>query len=293
MKTEIKKIDKHKTKISVEVGPEVVSKKLEDVYSRIAKDAQVPGFRKGKAPRDVLEKHYQGLASEQLIKELVPESYGEAVEKESLAVLNYPQISEVKLEDGKLSFNALVEIKPEIIFKKDYKGIKIEYKRVLVSEEDLRRRLDSLKESRKSEKLDDDFARGLAYPSLEDLKQALNKQIFLEQENRQQVRIEESIVNFLIDNTSFDIPQSLVRQQLNELVERQKIDLVLKGVPKEKVEEQDSSLRKNLEPQAEKQIQVYLILEAIAKKEKISPDKEMPQRVLDFLLRHANWQVNN
>jgi trigger factor len=140
MKTEIKKVDKHKRKISVEIGAEAVSRKLEDVYNRIAKDAQVPGFRKGKAPRDVLEKHYKDFASQEIIKELVPESYNQAIEREALSVLHYPQISEVKLDKGILSFNALVEVKPEIIFKKDYKGIKVEYKRQEVSAQDLKHR---------------------------------------------------------------------------------------------------------------------------------------------------------
>jgi FKBP-type peptidyl-prolyl cis-trans isomerase (trigger factor) len=291
MKTEIKKVDKHKRKISVEIGAEAVSRKLEDVYNRIAKDAQVPGFRKGKAPRDVLEKHYKDFASQEIIKELVPESYNQAIEREALNVLHYPQISEVKLDNGILSFNALVEVKPEIIFKKDYKGIKVEYKRQEVSAQDLKHRLDALKESRKLDKLDDDFARGLGYPSLDDLESTMNKQIYLENENRQRIKMEEAVVNFLLENTTFDTPASLVQQQLNELVERQKIDLVLRGVPKEKVEEQEGTLRKNLQAQSERQVRVYLILEEISKQEKISGDKEMPQRVLEFILKSAKWQV--
>ncbi|MFH1355282.1 MAG: trigger factor family protein, partial [Candidatus Omnitrophota bacterium] len=64
MKTEVKKIDSTKREINVEVSGETVKNKFEDVFKKIGKEAKVPGFRPGNAPRDILEKHYSANAHE-------------------------------------------------------------------------------------------------------------------------------------------------------------------------------------------------------------------------------------
>ncbi len=291
MKTELKKLDQHKRKLSVEVEPEVVNKRFEGIYERISKDAEVPGFRRGKAPRDILERHYRDLAHQEVIKELVPEAYNEAIKKEALDVLNCIEIGDVKLDNNSLSFTATLELKPCIDFKKGYKNIRINYKNIIVSEEEIKRRLDSLKTSRKIDNLDQGFARSLGYPDLEQLQDAMRRQIYLEKESDQRLKVEEAIIKYLLEISDFQVPGSLVQQQLKELVERQKIELALRGVPKEKVEQQEKNLSENLKPQADRRVKVYLILEAIAKKENIPLDKDIPQKVIEFLLRNADWDI--
>jgi FKBP-type peptidyl-prolyl cis-trans isomerase (trigger factor) len=64
----------------------------------------------------------------------------------------------------------------------------------------------------------------------------------------------------------------------------------MKGVPREKIEEQGSALEKDLKSQAEKQVRVYLVLAEIAKKENIPVDDHMPRKVMEFLMREGNWQ---
>ena len=114
MKIEVKKTEQGKRELAIEVSGEVVSKKFDHIYNEIAKEAKIPGFRPGKAPRDLLEKHYSSLAHEEVLKNLIPEVYGQAIDAEKLEVVDLPQISVVKLERDKLSFTATVEIKPEI-----------------------------------------------------------------------------------------------------------------------------------------------------------------------------------
>ena len=122
MKTEVKKLDGTTREVSVEVSGEIVKNKFEDVFKRISQEANVPGFRPGHAPRDILEKHYASSAHEQVIKELVPDVYNEAINKEGLDVIEFPEISEVKLDRSNLSFKAKVEVSPSVEIK-DYKGI--------------------------------------------------------------------------------------------------------------------------------------------------------------------------
>ncbi|MCU0651566.1 MAG: hypothetical protein MUC39_01305 [Candidatus Omnitrophica bacterium] len=290
MKTEVKKLDSSKVEINIEVAGDAVKNKFEDVFKKITVEAKVPGFRPGNAPRDIIEKNFSAHAHEQVLKELIPEIYGEAVKKDSLDVIDYPEISEVKLDRSSLSFKATVEISPEIKLK-DYKGIKLDYKKIEVSIDEVKRNLDSLKESRKVDSIDDNFAKGLGYPDLAELEKALEKQIFLQKERQQREKIETEIVDKIIGETDFKLPQSLLKRQVQDMLRRAKVDLAMKGLPREKIDEQENEMIKALEPEAEKQVRVYLVLAEIAKQEKITIDDHMPAKVIEFLLREADWKV--
>ena len=68
MKVETKKLDTTKVQLDIEVPAENVKQKFEEVYEKLGKEAKIPGFRPGKAPRDILEKHHSRLAREEVIK---------------------------------------------------------------------------------------------------------------------------------------------------------------------------------------------------------------------------------
>lgn len=289
MKSEVKKLDATKREIAIEASGDIVKNKFNDIFSQIAKEAKVPGFRPGNAPREMLEKHYSAHAHEMVIKELIPELYNQAVEKEGLDIIELPEITDVKLDRTNLSFKARVEISPEIAVK-NYKGIKVNYKKIEVSADEVKRSLDSLKEARKVENIDDNFCRGLGYPNLGELEKVLEKQLFLQKENSQRQKIENEIIAGLSKGLDFKLPSSLVARQLKELLRQAKVDLALKGVARDKIEEHEKALEQQLEPEARSQVKTYLILSDIAKKENIAIDDHMPQRVMELLLREAEWK---
>jgi len=289
MKTEVKKLDSTKREISIEISGDIVKNKFEAVFKHFEKEAKVPGFRPGHVPRDILEKNYASSIHEQVLKELLPEVYSEVVGKEGLDVIELPQISDVKLDREKLSFKATVEVSPEIPVK-DYKNQKIKFKKVIVSGDEIRRSLDALKESRRVESADDNFGRSLGYPNLAELEKAIERQIYFQKENSERQRIENEIIENLTKDLDFKLPQSLVKRQLEELLRQTKVDLALKGLSREKIDEEEKALQTQLGPEAEKQVKVYLVLSAIAKKENIPVDDSMPRRVLEFLLKEASWQ---
>lgn len=290
MKTEVKKLDSNLRELNIEVTGEAVKNKFEDVFKRIGEEAKVPGFRPGHAPRDILEKNYSANAHDQVLKELVPDIYNEAINKEGLDVIELPEISEVKLDRESLSFKAKVQVSPEINVK-DYKGIKIDYKSISVSADEIKRAIDSLKESRKFDNLDDNLAKSLGYPNLNELEKVLEKQIFIQKENAERQKVEGEIIEQLLKSVPFESPQGLVKRQLEDMLRQAKVDLALKGVTREKIEEQEKKMREELEPEAAKQVKIYLILAAIAKKENIAQDDHLPRKVMEFLLREAIWRV--
>jgi len=291
MKTEVKKLDSTKCEINVEVSGELVKNKFEAVFSQVAKEAKVPGFRPGKAPRDVLEKHYAAAVHDQVLKELVPDVYNQAIEAQKLDVIELPQITDVRLDRSNLSFKATVEVTPEIAVK-DYRNQKINFKTVSVSSEEIKRQIDSVKESRKAEIIDDKFCRSLGYPNSADFEKAVERQIFITKENQERARIENELIENIMKGLEFKLPQGLVDRQTQDTLRQAKIDLAMKGVPRDKIDEQEKLLLEGIIPEAKKQVKVYLVLSQIAKKENIVIDDHMPRKVMEFLLKEADWKID-
>lgn len=288
MKTEVKKLDSTKCEINVAISGELIKNKFEEVFAQIGKEAKVPGFRPGKAPRDILEKHYASHAHEQVLKELVPDIYNQAIAAEKLDVIELPQITDVKLDRSSLSFKAIVEVTPEIAVK-NYKSQLINYKVISVSSEEVKRQIDAVKESAKAEILDDKFSRSLGYPNLAELEKAVERQIFITKQNQERQRIENELIENISKGLEFKLPAGLVERQTQDMLRQTKIDLAMKGLARDKIDEQEKMFLERIKPEAAKQVKIYLILSQIAKKEDIIIDDHMPAKVMEFLLREANW----
>jgi FKBP-type peptidyl-prolyl cis-trans isomerase (trigger factor) len=288
MKTQVNKLDGTKRELNIEVNGDIVKNKFEEAFKKIAQEAKVKGFRQGHAPRDILEKNFSSRAHQLVAEELVPDTYNEAIKQEGLDVVEMPSITEVKLERDSLSFKATVEINPDITLGV-YKGLKVNYKKAQVSADEIKRHLDSLKEARKISDLDDKFAKGLGYPDLAVFQQAVERQLLLQKEGQERQKAENDIIQGLLKGLDFKLPQSMVNRQLEELLRQAKLDLALKGFPKEKIEEQEKAFLEKLQPQAREQVKIYLVLAAVAKKENIPLDDHMPSKVMELLLREADW----
>jgi len=164
-------------------------------------------------------------------------------------------------------------------------------KSIRVDQDEIKRSLDALKESRKIDAADDLFARSLGYPNLAELENAVSRQIFLQKDSEERQRLEHELIEHILKDLNFKAPKSMVDRQLQDLVRQSKVNLAMKGLPREKIEEQEGVLTKELMPTAEKQVRVYLVLAAIAKKENMPLDDQMPRRAVEFLLREADWKI--
>lgn len=289
-KASVKKIDATKREITVEVSGDLIKNKFEEVYKSLAQTAKVQGFRQGHVPRDILEKKYSSLVHEQVVRELIPDAYKDAVTQEHLEVLEQPDISDVKIDSARLSFKATVNVSPDINVKQ-YKGIKIAYKKPEVTEDDTKRSLDALKEARKAEALDDGFARSLGYPDLEALREGLSRQIYVRKQSEERQKAETEIIEKITKDVSVPLPASLIERQCADMLRQQRLDLAMKGVSAEILDGKADEMRKEIEPQARQQVKLYLVLAAIAKKENIAQDDHMAHKVIEFLFRNAEWNI--
>ena len=294
MKVEVKKIDATRRELKLDVPKEKVDQIFDEVYVEIGKVANVKGFRQGKAPRQVLEVHHASLAKEEMLKKLIPEAYQEAIAKESLSPIDVPEIHDIAFKDGGVSFTAKLDIKPEVRLK-DYKKIKVKRQTSQISDEELNKTLEFFKKGQGAEKeiiVDDNFARGLGYPSLDELKQSLRRQMEIDKDKHSRFDVENQIVEYLIKTTDLKIPESAVNKQLEHLVHETKHRLEHQGLKKEDIDKQEEEMRKELKKSAERDIRIFFIFDKIAELEKITLEKNenIYHKIMGFLLKEAQWE---
>lgn len=100
--------------LKVEVPQEEIRKEYDHYYKEIAAQAKVPGFRPGKAPRNVLELHYNDQARQHVVEHLISHSYRQAIQEKSLEPLAFPDVKDVKFDEKKLSYEAHIETRPKV-----------------------------------------------------------------------------------------------------------------------------------------------------------------------------------
>ena len=119
--------NKNEVKLEFTVEAKVFDEGIKTVFNKNAKYFNIPGFRKGKAPMNIVEKYYGSeIFYEDTFNEIVPAIYDEAIKEQKLEVVSKPEIDIVQIGKGKdLIFTAIVSTKPEVKLGK-YKGISLE-----------------------------------------------------------------------------------------------------------------------------------------------------------------------
>ena len=127
MNENIEKLEDSQVKIEVIVEAEKFDKAMDEAFKKNAKYFMVPGFRKGKAPRKIVEKHYgENVLFEEAFNIVAPEVFDEIIKENKLEVVSTPEIDITQIGAGKeLKFTAKITVKPEVKLGK-YKGIKLE-----------------------------------------------------------------------------------------------------------------------------------------------------------------------
>jgi trigger factor len=131
--------------LQIEIPSDVVTKEYERVYNKVAASANIPGFRKGKVPRAVLEPQVKGTVLNQMLDDLLPKVTFDAVKQESLKAVGQPQIDDLKYEDkGPHSFKAKLEVKPEFHLS-NIEGLKLSAPKDSVSDKDVDEQVEALR----------------------------------------------------------------------------------------------------------------------------------------------------
>lgn len=138
MSVKVEKLENSLVKLEITIEAEKFDEALQKAFFRNAKYFSVPGFRKGKAPRNIVERYYgENILFEDAFNIVAPEYYDDAIKVNNVEVVATPEIDIIQMEKGKdLIFTATVAVKPEVKLG-DYKNIKIEKKEYKVTAKDV------------------------------------------------------------------------------------------------------------------------------------------------------------
>ena len=138
MSLKVEKLENSMAKLTIEVSAEELDKAIEKAYQKNKSKIAIPGFRKGKAPRAIIEKMYgKEVFYEDAANEIIPDAYDKAYDECEEDIVSAPEVDVVQLEAGKpFIFTATVALKPEIKLGK-YKGVKVAKADTTVSDDEV------------------------------------------------------------------------------------------------------------------------------------------------------------
>jgi len=371
----IEQIGPCKKKIVVEIPAETIKAAADEQYENLRKDALVPGFRKGRAPRRLLERRFGKETAEQIKLKLLAEASESALKDNELDVLREPDIDFEKIElpgEGALTFDFEVEVRPEFELPQ-LEGIPVEKKKLEVTDEQVEREIDQLRRYsglwvpkdgvvevddqiiadvvlktegvEEEEKLDNielivrqggfvgpvpvekldellagaktgevrqstievprtyfraeyrgkkvdvqisvkeikflepagmdkDFLARFGVEDEDELRERMRDQLRGRLENQVRTEMTEQIYQYMLENTSFELPLDVVGDQANTLLQRQYVNLLRQGLGREQIEEQTEKLRSASEERARKQLKTFFIMDKVAEKLDIEVTEE-------------------
>ena len=147
MKVTVEDISPVKKKLHIQVLPDAIGREMQKAVADASKTAKIPGFRPGKAPKNVVEKHYQAEIQSEVMNRLISEAYLNALNENGLIAIDMPNITNISPfeKDAPLNFTALVEVRPKFDLG-TYEGIEVKDAPVEATDDDVMKTLDRLRE---------------------------------------------------------------------------------------------------------------------------------------------------
>ena len=294
--------------LSAEIPAETLQKFRAEAVKEIAADADIPGFRKGKAPENVIVKHYgEKIILEHAAEHAVKHELPELLAKEGANIVEAPRVSISAPEAGKpLTFTARAPLAPEVKlpdYKKIADKINKEKKEESVSDEEHtealthlkreRARIDHIEQGKTPQEaadaakalepkdlpaLDDAFAQSVGYESADKFYTAVRDNMKSEKELRETEKRRAKMLEELVKASTIKYPVVMKDYELDDMESRMAGDLEQMGTTIDKyltsVKKTKEDLRKEWDSSADQRAKVRLLLAEIARKEKIEPDQE-------------------
>jgi trigger factor len=147
MQIKVEKLSQVKKKIHFEIPAARVATEIDKAYEKIRRNAAIKGFRKGKVPFALIEKHYSPQMESDVVKNLVNETYFKALLDEKIYPVSHPLIESDELKKGEpFTYSATVEVFPEVTVK-DFAGLEVKKEQYLFKDEVIDARLQEMRES--------------------------------------------------------------------------------------------------------------------------------------------------
>jgi trigger factor len=287
--------------ISGTINAETIENHRKKVIENVAKEADVPGFRKGHAPKDIIEKQVdQNHVLEDAAEEALSEVYPHILHMHSITPTSAPRVTIVKLALGNpLEFKITVAIAPEVKlpnYKKIAKQIKSKEIKVEVTDTDVENVIKELQELRKDEngvvpEITDDFVKTLgSFESVHDFKTKLKENIKNEKESNASRENFEALVKQLVSESGITLPLPMVDDEVYASLNRLTKDLERRNIALEdyfkNIKKTEEEFIKAKRESIEEQLKTKFIIQEIAKEEKITPDAEQVEAEIKQAMMH-------
>jgi FKBP-type peptidyl-prolyl cis-trans isomerase (trigger factor) len=260
--------------LSFVVDKKRVDEERRKVIAEIKENAEIEGFRKGKAPEAIIEKKFEKPINEQLLNRLIPDAYIETIKEKGLSPITEPDVFDVSIGEEGLKFKVYIELKPDIQLKK-YKGIPV--KRVTpepVTEKEIEGVLAEWEKNPSfASALIDPEKRKAWKEKIRQQLEAYKKANALAQENKQ-------LWDELFKETDFPVPGKLVTDEAIRYTEEHLRQMNMEGKSREEIEKIAKDIFEKVKPDAVASVKRYLVLEKVAEMENIKVDeKEIDERI--------------
>lgn len=146
MKVTVEELSPSKRALHVELPPERVADRLEATFREWGQKLQLPGFRRGRVPREIIRSRFQAEVQDEVLRVLIPDSYREALTQTALEPVGQPDVEDVHFHAGEpLRYKAVVDVKPSVTAA-NYRGIALEREKIEVTDQEIDRALEYLRD---------------------------------------------------------------------------------------------------------------------------------------------------
>jgi trigger factor len=270
--------------LRLHVAKEAVEPVRREILAGFQRQAALPGFRKGKAPAELVERQYAKEIEDETLRRVTRQAFEQAVKDHGFKPVGPFEVSRMEFaESGGLTLEAMVEVEPAFALG-SYKGIRLTRPGVEVTAEDLAKALAALQESmaqlvpagegqakeRTLPPIDDELAKDVGFESLEKLKAHVEAKLREQKRSAADAAIESSLCDELLSRHAFEVPPQLVSRQTDRLTKDFTTRLLLSGMPEEQVKEKLSQFTEQLRTSAARHVKLAFILDRIAEQESVA-----------------------
>jgi trigger factor len=394
MEISIEKTGPCMRKVSIKIPVERIQEEMDKNYDQTTRSVSLPGFRKGKVPKKLIEKRFGNIILSEVKERLVQLAFAESIEEHGLEPVGEPNIDLAAMElklDTPFEFEFEVESKPEFELG-EYKELAVELEPLVVTdaeiddgikgvrsrfaslksvsdkpvedkhyltldlvykvegEEDVTREKANanmgmgivdgieLKEGMKDflgkkmddqvdldvpslpdhftpenlrgkpakitaaikdiqevafPELDDDFLKKINMQSVDELREKISEEMMEGKKAKREEEIDTKIVDILIENHSFDLPEKLLMEQITSQEQNLRYEMLRMGMPEDKVEEQASKFDDRNREAADRNIRRNFIYDKIARKEKIFVTENEVEKELRVIAEQQNARIHD
>lgn len=323
MKTNVTKLDNSQVKIDATLPSKELEKYREPVTEKALANVEVDGFRKGKVPKDIALKEINHMKIlEEMAHQAISEKYIDIIKDNNISAIGHPQISINKIGEGSdLEFSIVTAILPEITvgdYKKIAKEVASEDTTTEVTQEEvdtaiLHLRKMKAQQERSSQEdgdtqtswndidekdlpeLNDEWVKEIGpFESVKDFTNKMRENLQSEKESKAIEKKRIAIIDGILENSSIEVPQIMVDYEVDKMMHEFEGNIATTGM---KFDDYLSSINKTRDDykeqwqdQGRKRAQTQLLLDHIAKKEKIEPSDEEIQKEVEKIMEQYKDQ---